>query len=113
MPHKLDVQLFTTPVCPNCPAAKAVASEILEGREGVKLHIINAFEAQDLVARYGLQAVPSFIVNGCLWMTGIPTRDRLGQLRASGWEGGQVEGQHLHSHGHDGHGHDHEHDHGH
>ena len=99
MAHKLNVQLFTTPVCPNCPSAKAIASEVLTGRDGVNLSIVNAFEHQDLVARYGLQAVPAFVVNGCLWATGIPTREHLEQLIATGWECRQVEGQHLHSHG--------------
>lgn len=112
---KLDIQLFTTPICPNCPSAKAVANEVLADREGVKLEMINAFEAQDKVVQYGIQAVPSFIINGCLWMTGTPTRDQLEHLVATGWECQKVEGQEFHSHGqtHDDHHHGHEHDHGH
>ena len=96
---KIDIKLFTTPVCPNCPSAKTIAREVLTDRKGVTLEIINAFEAQQEVAKYNIQAVPSFVVNGCLWMTGTPTRDQLEHLVANGWKCEHIHGFDLHSHG--------------
>lgn len=49
--------LFTTKTCTNCPPAKAILSPFSD------IEILDAHENMDLVAEYGIRAVPTLVVN--------------------------------------------------
>lgn len=57
---KADTLLFTTPTCPNCPAAKKMLDDA-----GINYTVINAMQNKKLAIEYGiLQAPTLLILNG-------------------------------------------------
>lgn len=49
--------LFKTVTCPNCKAAMAMLD-----RAGVSYDVIDANEAPDLVAKYGIMSAPTLVL---------------------------------------------------
>ena len=62
----VTIQLFTSPTCPSCPAAKDELKRLTEKRsdfEGVFLETTNP-RTQKLAKKYGIMSVPTFIITG-------------------------------------------------
>lgn len=71
---ELLLELFTSPTCPHCPAAKLVAENVVRQMEGALLveRDIAMPENADIATRYGVQGVPTIVVNGKYQMVGVP-----------------------------------------
>jgi small redox-active disulfide protein 1 len=68
------LELFTSPTCPYCPAAKRVAENVVKQMEGAILieRDVSLPENAEAAARYRIQGVPTLIVNGKYQITGVP-----------------------------------------
>ena len=71
------LELFTSPTCPHCPAAKRVAENVVKQLDGALLieRDISLGENADVVAKYGITGVPAIVVNGKYKMVGVPTSE--------------------------------------
>jgi small redox-active disulfide protein 1 len=71
---ELLLELFTSPTCPHCPAAKRVAENVVGQMEGALMieRDISTPEGTESAARYGVQGVPTIVVNGRYKMVGVP-----------------------------------------
>ena len=71
---ELLLELFTSPTCPHCPAAKRVAENVVGQMDGALMieRDISIPENADIAARYGVQGVPTIVVNGKYKMVGVP-----------------------------------------
>lgn len=71
---ELLLELFTSPTCPNCPAAKQVAENVVRRMEGALLieRDISIPENAEIAKRYGIQGVPTIVVNCKYQMVGVP-----------------------------------------
>jgi small redox-active disulfide protein 1 len=71
---ELLIELFTSPTCPHCPAAKRVTENVVKQMEGALLieRDISTPEDAEVAARYRVQGVPTIVVNGKYKMVGVP-----------------------------------------
>ncbi len=56
-PDGAEAILFKSPTCPNCKAAMALLD-----RAGVKYAAVNATDARELTAKYGVRQAPTLVV---------------------------------------------------
>ena len=61
--HPVTLKVFSTPTCPHCPQAVAIANEIAFASPHVTAYAYEATEFPDLTRRYGVTGVPKTIVN--------------------------------------------------
>lgn len=63
---KANVLLFTSPTCPHCPSAKAIAEKVAKSRDDVRLRLIVSGQpgAERLFKHYDVMSVPTFIIRG-------------------------------------------------
>ena len=73
----MKVELFYTPTCPNCPPAKNIVRRFIRGRKDIDYSELNAFDHQDRVMELGFRMVPTIVIDGKVWMSGVPTEDQL------------------------------------
>ena len=66
----VHVELFVAPDCPYCPSVARLVHKLAVESERVTADVIEAGEFPELAARYGVEAVPSLVVNGRLAMAG-------------------------------------------
>jgi small redox-active disulfide protein 1 len=68
-------ELFYSPLCPTCPAAKEIVRAIAEEKE-VSLEEINVMspEGEKRAGEYGIKGIPYLIVDGVHHISGIPTK---------------------------------------
>lgn len=68
------LELFTSPACSHCPSAKRIAGNVVKQMEGAILieRDVSLPENAEAAARYGIQGVPTLIVNGKYQMAGVP-----------------------------------------
>ena len=71
----MKVQLYYTPTCPNCPAAKRVVESVLMEFPDVEYEEMNALEHQQDVLHYGFMVVPAIVIDGHLRFNTIPTKE--------------------------------------
>ncbi len=71
---ELLLELFTSPTCPHCPAAKKIAENVVKQMEGALLieRDVSLPENADTAARYGIRGVPTIVINGKYQMAGVP-----------------------------------------
>ncbi len=71
---ELLLELFTSPTCPHCPAAKRVAENVVRQMDGALLieRDVSTPEGGQAAASYGVQGVPTIVVNGKYKMVGVP-----------------------------------------
>lgn len=71
---ELLIELFTSPTCPHCPAAKRVTESVVKQMEGALLieRDVSIPEHVEIAARYGIQGVPTIVVNSKYKMVGVP-----------------------------------------
>ena len=58
------VHVFTTPTCPHCPRAVAVAHEMAFANPNITAFAVEATEFPDLARKYSVTGVPKTVVNG-------------------------------------------------
>ena len=61
--HPVTLRVFSTPTCPHCPKAVALANELAFASPQVTAYAYEATEFPDLTRRYGVTGVPKTIVN--------------------------------------------------
>ncbi|ADP77480.1 redox-active disulfide protein 1 [Methanothermus fervidus DSM 2088] len=72
----VKIEIFTSPTCPHCPSAIALAEEIKE-EYGNKVEIeeIDVMENREKAIEYGLLAVPTIAINGEVKFVGTPSKE--------------------------------------
>lgn len=66
----IHLMVFSTPGCPYCPIAAHLAHQLALWGPTVEADTINALEFPDLAQSYGVQAVPTWVMNGQIIGTG-------------------------------------------
>ncbi len=74
----VKIEVFTSPMCPHCPAAKRVVDEVVSEMGGnIEVEHINVNENPDRAVQYGIMAVPTIVINGNVEFIGAPTKEGL------------------------------------
>ena len=73
----MKVELFYTPTCPNCPVAKTIVRKLIRGRKEIEYTELNAYDHQDRVMELGFRMVPTIVIDGKVWSSGVPDEDEL------------------------------------
>ncbi len=74
------VEVFTSPSCPHCPAAKEVvelAKEKLENKIDVTYYDTMTNEGREKAISYGVMYVPAIAIDGIIDFVGAPTLPEL------------------------------------
>jgi glutaredoxin-like protein len=64
------VHVFTTPTCPHCPRAVAVAHEMAFANPNITAFAVEATEFPDLARKYSVTGVPKTVVNDAVEILG-------------------------------------------
>jgi glutaredoxin-like protein len=64
------VHVFTTPTCPHCPRAVAVAHEMAFANPNITAFAVEATEFPDLARKYAVTGVPKTVVNDAVEILG-------------------------------------------
>jgi glutaredoxin-like protein len=64
------VHVFTTPTCPHCPRAVAVAHEMAFANTNITAFAVEATEFPDLARKYAVTGVPKTVVNDSVEILG-------------------------------------------
>ena len=74
----IRVEYFHNPVCPYCPAAKALIMKVLRGLKNIELVDVDTFTEEGIKRgmSLNLMAVPAIAVNGIVKITGWPFEER-------------------------------------
>ena len=64
------VHVFTTPTCPHCPRAVAVAHEMAFANPNITAFAVEATEYPDLARKYSVTGVPKTVVNDSVEILG-------------------------------------------
>jgi small redox-active disulfide protein 1 len=79
----VKIELFYNPTCTVCPRAKKLVKKVLKKYHDVEYVEINAFENQDRVLELGFQRVPTIVIDGKVWHSGMPDKTALKKEIAS------------------------------
>lgn len=71
------IDLFTTPNCPGCPAARAVVTAFAERHRRVQVREWDLGRDPGPAVGRGIFATPSLLVNGNRILVGVPTLEEL------------------------------------
>ena len=69
------MHVFTTPTCPHCPRAVALAHEMAFASPNVTAYAVEATEFPDLARRYAVTGVPKTVVNDQVEILGALPED--------------------------------------
>ena len=64
------MHVFTTPTCPHCPRAVALAHEMAFANPNITAFAVEATEFPDLARKYSVTGVPKTVVNGSVEILG-------------------------------------------
>jgi glutaredoxin len=73
----MKIELFYNPTCHVCPKAKKLVKKLLKKYPDVEYVELNAFENQDRVMALGFDMVPTIVIDGRLWHSGMPDKKAL------------------------------------
>lgn len=73
----VKIEVFTSPMCPHCPAAKRVVEEVAKEVPGIEIVHVNVMEHPEKAAELGIMAVPTIAINGEIKFVGAPSKDAL------------------------------------
>src|SRR5205807_9792457 len=71
----ITLQVFTTPTCPHCPRAVALAQEMALASPHITAYAIEATEFPDLARQYRVNGVPKTVVNETIEILGAIPED--------------------------------------
>ncbi len=84
---RAKIEVFTSPTCPHCPAAKRVAEELSAERNDVKVVETSTYSSkgQKRAKSLEVRSVPTIFVtsneyNGRIGHVGIPSKDSLNKM---------------------------------
>jgi glutaredoxin-like protein len=78
------VHVFTTPTCPHCPRAVAVAHEMAFANPNITAFAVEATEFPDLARKYSVTGVPKTVVNDTVEILGaLPPDEFVSQALAA------------------------------
>jgi len=80
MPEKVKVEVFTSKMCPYCPAAVELARDVGGELAGmVRIEEVDASEepGRAKAIAYGIRSVPTIILNSKQSFVGVPDREEL------------------------------------
>jgi small redox-active disulfide protein 1 len=72
------IEVFTSPMCPHCPAAKKVVEEVVNklSCEDIEVKYIDVTEDPGNVDKYGIMAVPTIVVDNKVAFVGAPSKEQ-------------------------------------
>jgi len=72
------IELFTSPSCPHCPRAKAMAENVVRQLPGTLLieRDVTKPDNQRVAAEYGIRGVPTMVINRKHMITGVPASEQ-------------------------------------
>lgn len=73
----MKIELYYNPTCNVCPKAKKLVKKVLKKYPQVEYIEINAFENQDRVLELGFKRVPTIVIDGKVWHSGMPDKKAL------------------------------------
>jgi small redox-active disulfide protein 1 len=73
----MKIQVFSTPQCVTCPAAKKLVKKVIKDFEGIDYEEVDALQQQEMAFSLGVTAVPAIAIDGKLWKIGVPSKDEL------------------------------------
>jgi hypothetical protein len=73
----MRIDLFTSPGCPTCPAARAAVAAFAESHPGTEVHEWDLAREPGPAAGRGIFATPALLVNGTHVLFGVPTESEL------------------------------------
>ncbi len=78
MDKQILIELFTSPTCPYCPKAKNIAEKIVKEIPNALLieRDVTINENAEISRKYGIQGVPTMIINGTYRIVGVPNSER-------------------------------------
>jgi glutaredoxin-like protein len=88
----IEIRVFSTPTCPHCPKAVALAHEIAWANSNVTAYAIEATEYPDLARRYHVTGVPKTIVNDQVEILGAVPEDTFIEQTLAGFAAGSAAG---------------------
>jgi glutaredoxin len=70
----IKLEYFHNPVCPYCPAAKNLITNVVEGLKDIDIIYVDTFTDEGIVRGMSLDimAVPAIAINGVVKLTGWP-----------------------------------------
>lgn len=73
-PHPTVIEVFTSPTCPHCPRALAMARQLAMQMPGIQVVELSTAAPQGYAkaALYRVQAVPTIFINGKRAFVGAP-----------------------------------------
>jgi len=77
------IKIFTSPNCPNCPPAKAMAEELKKREMNVVIFDISEAEGLAEAQMFTIMAVPTIVIVDeddkeiASWRTGLPSIDEI------------------------------------
>ncbi|ADG13871.1 MJ0307 family thioredoxin [Methanocaldococcus infernus] len=72
----VKVEVFTSPMCPHCPAAKRVVEEVAKEMP-IEVEYIDVTQNPQKAMEYGIMAVPTIVIDGEIEFIGAPTKEAL------------------------------------
>jgi len=72
------IEVFTSPMCPHCPAAKEVVEDVV-GKlscDDIEVKYIDVTEDPGSVDKYSIMAVPTIVVDGEVAFIGAPSKEQ-------------------------------------
>ena len=74
----VKIEIFTSPMCPHCPAVKRVVEEVVSEMGGrIDVENVNVMEEPERAVNYGIMAVPTVVIDGEVKFIGSLTKDTL------------------------------------
>lgn len=72
------IEVFSSPGCANCPAAKKMVKEVSSELEGdITVEEVDITVDPTRAAQYGIMSVPAVAINGILKFIDVPNREEL------------------------------------
>jgi len=66
----LHLQVFVTPTCPYCPTAVMLAHQLAYASDQISAGMVELTEFPHLATKYGVQGVPSTVINETIYQEG-------------------------------------------
>ena len=73
----MKIQVYSTPMCTTCPAAKQVVKEVLKKHPDVDYEEVDTLERQEEAFSCGVVSVPAIVIDGELWKCGVPSKKEI------------------------------------
>ncbi|MCS3900710.1 MJ0307 family thioredoxin [Methanococcus voltae] len=71
----VKVEVFSSPSCPHCPAAKRVVEQVVKEMSDIEVIHINVMEHPEKAIELGIMAVPAIAIDGDVVFVGAPAEE--------------------------------------